>query len=147
MPATFGFWSLSLSIHQIMGFKKQGDRFKAFQVPFKFFAIFFRSLELTSTLTITKCLLRSAISWEFAKSGFNAAKKKLMLDCKGLPAWSTPAPLWGTRSLIRNFYSLFEPLSLSLIQPEVNALKYPIGRHVWSYGTTDRARVNVFWER
>ena len=60
------------------GFQETG---RSFQVYFKFCPIFFRSLELTSTLTITKCLLRSAISCEFAKSGFNAENKKQMLDC------------------------------------------------------------------
>jgi len=31
--------------------------------------------QLTSTLTITKCLLSSAISWDLANTGFNAARE------------------------------------------------------------------------
>ena len=45
------------------GFQETGRPFQSFSSPLQILCnFFFRSLELTSTLTITKCLLRSAIS-------------------------------------------------------------------------------------
>lgn len=35
----------------------------------------FGSSQLTSTLTITKCLLSSAISWDLANTGFSAERE------------------------------------------------------------------------
>lgn len=37
----------------------------------------FGSPQLTSTLTITKCLLSSAISWDLANTGFNATRENI----------------------------------------------------------------------
>ena len=42
---------------------------------------------------------------------------------------------------------LWDSVSLLIIQPWVHALKYPIDKHIWPCGTTNRGRVNIFFER
>ena len=44
-------------------------------------------------------------------------------------------------------FTLWDSVSLLIIQPWVHALKYPIVKHIWPYGTANRGRVNIFFER
>ena len=44
-------------------------------------------------------------------------------------------------------FTLWDSFSLLIIQPWVHALKYPIVKYIWPYGTANRGRVNIFFER